>query len=158
MPWHRTQGHSRFTLFEDAVFIKACYENNKSPFESWNNFKTDSPFTIVAKLFFTCKNLYFVNDKVRAGCPKLGHTIIHLFFYCYLHISPLPGIPIIMITILIRVRGNHQEGDQPWFYLGGVMMFRGVAWNFPGWGINLLIQFVRGRHQKKKERKNRNCY
>ena len=25
------------------------------------------------KLFFNCKNLRFVN-KVRAGCPKLGHT------------------------------------------------------------------------------------
>ena len=26
----------------------------------------DSLFTVVAKL-------YFVNDEVRAGCPKLGH-------------------------------------------------------------------------------------
>ena len=36
--------------------------------------KSGSPFTMVAKLFFTCKNLYFVNDEVRAVCPKLGHT------------------------------------------------------------------------------------
>ena len=36
---------------------------------------SDSPFADVAKLFFTCKNLYFVNDKVRAGCPMLGLTI-----------------------------------------------------------------------------------
>ena len=31
-------------------------------------------FTIVAKLFFTCKYLYFVNDKVRAeSSPTLGY-------------------------------------------------------------------------------------
>ena len=28
---------------------------------------TYSPFTIVAKLFFTCKNVLFVNEEVRAG-------------------------------------------------------------------------------------------
>ena len=54
------------------------YENNISPFERWNNFKTDSPFTIGAKVFFTCKNLYFVNDEVKAGCPKLGRKPIKL--------------------------------------------------------------------------------
>ena len=27
--------------------------------------------------FFTCKNLYFVNDEVRTGCPKLGHTNLY---------------------------------------------------------------------------------
>ena len=34
------------------------------------------PFTFVANLFFTCKNLYFVNDEDRTGCPKLGHTTL----------------------------------------------------------------------------------
>ena len=42
----------------------------------FNNFKTDSTFTIVAKLFFICKNLYFANDEVRVGYPKLGHTAL----------------------------------------------------------------------------------
>ena len=38
------------------------------------NLKTVSPFTIVAKLFFTCKKFNFVNDEVAVGRPKLGHT------------------------------------------------------------------------------------
>ena len=33
--------------------------------------------TIIAKLFFTCENLYFVNEEVSAGCPKLGHTTLY---------------------------------------------------------------------------------
>ena len=53
--------HARFTHFVDAVAILRKKE-------------TDSPFTSVAKLFFTCKNLYFVNDEVWAGCPKLRHA------------------------------------------------------------------------------------
>ena len=56
--------------------LQACYDNNESPLESSNNSKTDSPFTIVEKLFLTFKNIYFVNDKVRAGCPKLEHTTL----------------------------------------------------------------------------------
>ena len=24
----------------------------------------------------TCKNVYFVNDEVRVGCPRLGHTTL----------------------------------------------------------------------------------
>ena len=40
-----------------------------------NYFKTDSSFTIVAKIFFICKHLYFVNDECSAGWPKIGHTI-----------------------------------------------------------------------------------
>ena len=47
--------------------LYACYENNLSPFESWNYFKAD--FSI-----YNCKNLYFVNDGVLVGCPKLGHA------------------------------------------------------------------------------------
>ena len=57
--------------------LKKCnhYENNKSSFERAETIsKLNTPLTIVAKLFFTCQNLYFVNDKVRVGCPKLGHT------------------------------------------------------------------------------------
>ena len=36
----------------------------------------DGPFTNVAKPFFTYKKLNFVNEEVRAGCPKLGHTAL----------------------------------------------------------------------------------
>ena len=39
-----------------------------------NNLQIDSPFTIVAKLYFAFKSLYFVNDKIWAGCSKLGHS------------------------------------------------------------------------------------
>ena len=37
-----------------------------------HNFKTDSPFTKFAKIFFTLKKLNFVNDEVWTGCQKLG--------------------------------------------------------------------------------------
>ena len=40
-------------------------------------FNNDSPFTVVAKLFFTRKNSYFVNVEVMAGCPNLGHTTLN---------------------------------------------------------------------------------
>ena len=33
------------------------------------------------QLFFNCKILCFVNDKVRAGSPKLGHTTPMGFLY-----------------------------------------------------------------------------
>ena len=56
--------------------LQAYYENNKSPLQRWNNFKTDGSFTTFAKLVFTCKKLYFVNDEVRAWCPKLGQTTL----------------------------------------------------------------------------------
>ena len=48
------------------VDAKAYYEDNKSPFKNWNNFKPDSLFTIVVQLFFTGNNIYFVNNEVRA--------------------------------------------------------------------------------------------
>ena len=38
------------------------------------DFKTDSPFSIFAKLF---NSKSFVKDQVRAGCPKLGHTTLN---------------------------------------------------------------------------------
>ena len=46
-----------------AIDIRVVCPKFRNPpltwkFESWNNFKTDSLFTIVVKLFFTCKNLY----------------------------------------------------------------------------------------------------
>ena len=34
------------------------------------------PIPIVAKLLFIFKNLYFVNDEVRAGCKKIGHAAL----------------------------------------------------------------------------------
>ena len=52
---------------------------HKSPLERLNNFKTDSPVTTVAKLFLTCNILYFVNDEVRAECPKLVHPTLSNF-------------------------------------------------------------------------------
>ena len=64
---------------------------NHQAIRKLNNFKTDSPLTIVAKLFFTSKNLYFVNYEVRAGCPKLGHITL---ISC--HPSPLaPPLPFV---------------------------------------------------------------
>ena len=39
------------------------------PYFGWNNFKTKSPFKIVATFFFTWKNLYFVIAEVRAHYP-----------------------------------------------------------------------------------------
>ena len=39
----------------------------KSPFKSWNTLKTDCAFTIVAKLFFPCKNNLEVN-VLDLGC------------------------------------------------------------------------------------------
>ena len=53
--------------------LNACYVNKKN-----HHSKADSLFTIVTKIFLTYKNLYFVNDEVRTGCLKLGHT--SLFF------------------------------------------------------------------------------
>ena len=64
-----------FVIFVDAV---GSYENDKSPFKSWDNFKTDSSFTIVAKLFSTYENSYFVKNEVREECPK---------FWCILYIN-----------------------------------------------------------------------
>ena len=55
-----------------------CYENNKLAIRKLKQFKTGSPFTIIAKLFLTCKNIYFVNDEVRAGCLKLEHTTLRI--------------------------------------------------------------------------------
>ena len=55
--------------------LKACYENHKSSLESFKNFKTDSP---VQNYFLTCKNSFFESNESRAGCPKLGHTILFL--------------------------------------------------------------------------------
>ena len=52
------------------------YKIYKSPFESWNNFKIDSQFKIVATLFSPEKKKYFLNDEVKGGWPKLGHTTL----------------------------------------------------------------------------------
>ena len=41
-----------------------------------NNFKTDGPFTIVANLYFACKNSRLIDYEVRAGCPKLGNPTL----------------------------------------------------------------------------------
>ena len=40
--------------------------------------KTISKLTVhshYCKIIFPCKNLYFVNEEIWAGCPKLGHAI-----------------------------------------------------------------------------------
>ena len=57
--------------------------NNKSQFESFKNSFHSSPFTIVTKLFSPART-FFVNDEVRVGCPKLGHTILWVpFMYTF---------------------------------------------------------------------------
>ena len=58
--------------------LQANYENNKSPYESWNNLKTDSQFIILEKYFFTCKTFYIVNDDIWARYPKLGHATLRM--------------------------------------------------------------------------------
>ena len=68
-----------FLHFVDAVGIAT---KMIKPIRSWNNFKTDSLFTIVANLFFTCKNSYSVNDEDWIGCPKLGLTTLVCWFRC----------------------------------------------------------------------------
>ena len=53
----------------------------KRPTSMYSKAETDSLFTNIAKLFF--KNLYFVNDEVREGCPKLKGTLPYLpFLFC----------------------------------------------------------------------------
>ena len=62
--------------YVSAQYSSSYYENNKSPFGSWNNFKTDSSFTIIAKLLFICKKIIFLKwrgygriSKVRTYYP-----------------------------------------------------------------------------------------
>ena len=55
-----------------------CIRKIKTPIGSWNNLKSDSSFTIVAKLFLPCKNkdVNLIGKYSRFGhsCPKLEHT------------------------------------------------------------------------------------
>ena len=49
------------------------------------NHVAGSPFNIVAKLFFTCKNLYFVNDEVWGG--RVSEVMV-----CYVLIGQCPSM------------------------------------------------------------------
>ena len=64
---------------------------NKSPFESWNNFKTDRIHSKLLQNYFSHAKFKILiwQENVRSldrvsevwtGCPKLGHTT--LFTYC----------------------------------------------------------------------------
>ena len=68
----------KLTHFEDRC--RHATNKNKSPFES-RNYKTDSSFTVVAKLFLTFKHLKFVNYDVWTGCPKLGNATLQCVNY-----------------------------------------------------------------------------
>ena len=57
--------------FLDAVRQATEIINDNSKAEKFQS----CSFTIVAKLFFSCKKIYFVNDEVWAGCPKLGKGV-----------------------------------------------------------------------------------
>ena len=85
--------------------LKTCYENYKSPFEIWNHFKSESSSTNAAKLFFACKNSYFVNDDVRAGCPKLGHTTLP----CIFQVGVWPSVLDWAETWPAHNHGQHQQ-------------------------------------------------
>ena len=52
--------------------------------------KLNGPFTIGAKLSFTCKNVYFMNDEVRAGFSNLGHTTLVIFILSIFSEPPPP--------------------------------------------------------------------
>ena len=70
---------SRFTHFVDAVgyeFTKIINHNQEA--ETISKL-TVRPFTIVAQLFFTSKNSYFVNDEVWSGCPQSLGMITYWF-------------------------------------------------------------------------------
>ena len=67
--------------------LNACYKNNNLPFENWNNFKRTVHSQLFQNYLF---NLYFVNDEVRVGCPKLGDTLIRYLpgnCYCFLRMK-----------------------------------------------------------------------
>ena len=65
--------------------------------------ETISKQTIVAKLFFTCKNLYFEKDEIKAGCPKLEHTPLTSPGFVYdeqeMMFSTSPTIPRVYVGI-----------------------------------------------------------
>ena len=51
--------------------------NHHSKAETISNLAVHSKLLQI--YFSPAKNLYFVNNKVRAGCPKLGQTTQHVF-------------------------------------------------------------------------------
>ena len=81
----------------------------KSPFESWNNFKL-TVFSQSLQNYFLPTNLYFLNDEVRAGSPKLGTHI--LTFY-------LDNLLIIQLTIFLTIFFLFRDGERSamWLFL-----------------------------------------
>ena len=63
-----------------CTWLWAGYKTIKSPFQSQNNSQTDRPYTIVVKLYFSCKIFNKLDrwmSEVLAGCPNLGHTTLN---------------------------------------------------------------------------------
>ena len=56
-------------LYKHATKILIAIQRMKQ-FQSWQSIHR------FCKAIFHLQNLYFVNDEVRAGCPKLGHTTL----------------------------------------------------------------------------------
>ena len=46
------------------------------PRSRWGELTADLMTKKAETIFKLTKNLYFVNDEVGAGCPKLGHTTL----------------------------------------------------------------------------------
>ena len=102
--------------------LYASYENNKSPFESWNNFKTDKCCQIIFRLRIN----HFVNDKVWPGCPKLGHAILCLQILSMHGVSTIlesllvtsqyiQGLPTLIGNLIFSHRGLQKKNkDNPW--------------------------------------------
>ena len=63
-----------FIIVENLKFIISGHATKilKSPFESRNNFKTNSLFTIFAKLLIPCKNLDF---NLTGNYSKFGQGV-----------------------------------------------------------------------------------
>jgi hypothetical protein len=68
----------------------------KSLFEIWNNIKTDSPFTIDAKLFFFHTKFDTItrqeNVELRTGCPNLWHSTLA-------PLQSIVSVPLFLFTV-----------------------------------------------------------
>ena len=99
----------------------------KSQFENWNYFKTNGPFTIVAKLCFTCTNLFCKwrilgrVSEFRASYPIL--FIIDVTIRTYL---------------LMPVRGRRQSKC---LFLAPVFLYKYIS-SFSWYCISLFFFYV----------------
>ena len=66
-----------------------------------NHSKSETISKLTAHKHICWKNLYFVNDEVRAGCPKLGHNTL-VFLICQ-HLSDIQGrLAVDSIDVIIQ--------------------------------------------------------